>query len=633
MKKYLIIILLIIPFFGYSQAYNDIYARGIYLFVDPAASNNSILLQSPSLTSSITFTLPPSLGTNNYALTTLGNGSLTWTDPSSGSGGAAGNTGEIQFNDNGSFGASSNLFWDNTNNRLGINTNAPDYDLDVDGNIKVGSGNDNQLIIFSEQGATDYEVIFKAPDNLSADVTLRWPEEDGGANQLLITDGNGNLEWSDENTVSGNDCIGVGSDGGDEGGSNNSVTGQNGFIGGGENNSINVGSVDSFIGGGAGNSVSGDYSSVFVGENNTVNGDFSIIVSGENNTIEANYSIIFTGENNFIGSSGNYSMIGGGSDNAILSEYCAIGAGQSNTIGVNSDYSFIGAGQTNFIENSPYSSIVTGRDNSIITSASYSVIGAGDENTISGAYGFIGGGNNNYITGEYSVILSGESNTVSGDYAAIAGSEGNTAAGDYSLVIGRNSSANEDYSMAFGRNVIADHEGALVMGDGNTTSLSSSTTNQFSARFDGGYRLFTNNNVNAGSNLLGGNSSWTSISDSTLKTKILKLDPIENLNKFKKLDLYSWSYKGYEAKGIRNYGPMAQDFYRLFGKDKLGKIGSPKWISPYDFSSVSISALQGLHEKYLQNKAIIDKLEKENKSNKEKLEELKELYQELLELK
>ena len=48
----------------------------------------------------------------------------------------AGNTGEIQYNDGGAnLGASSNLFWDSSNNRLGINDGAPAVALDVQGDI------------------------------------------------------------------------------------------------------------------------------------------------------------------------------------------------------------------------------------------------------------------------------------------------------------------------------------------------------------------------------------------------------------------------------------------------------------------------------------------------------------------
>lgn len=52
----------------------------------------------------------------------------------------AGNNGEIQFNSSGSCGANSNLFWDNTNSRLGIGTNTPTETLDVDGNLYMSGG-------------------------------------------------------------------------------------------------------------------------------------------------------------------------------------------------------------------------------------------------------------------------------------------------------------------------------------------------------------------------------------------------------------------------------------------------------------------------------------------------------------
>jgi hypothetical protein len=44
---------------------------------------------------------------------------------------AAGSNGQVQFNNSGILGASSNLFWDNTNNRLGIGTAVPSQSLDA----------------------------------------------------------------------------------------------------------------------------------------------------------------------------------------------------------------------------------------------------------------------------------------------------------------------------------------------------------------------------------------------------------------------------------------------------------------------------------------------------------------------
>lgn len=59
-----------------------------------------------------------------------------WLNQAGGGATPAGSDGHIQFNDGGSaLGASSNLFWDAANNRLGINDSAPAVALDVQGNI------------------------------------------------------------------------------------------------------------------------------------------------------------------------------------------------------------------------------------------------------------------------------------------------------------------------------------------------------------------------------------------------------------------------------------------------------------------------------------------------------------------
>ncbi|MCC7571659.1 hypothetical protein KO465_10150 [Candidatus Micrarchaeota archaeon] len=58
----------------------------------------------------------------------------------------AGSTGYIQFNDNGNLGADSNLFWDNTNKRLGIGTTSPGAKLEVNGNIIASDPTDGSHV-------------------------------------------------------------------------------------------------------------------------------------------------------------------------------------------------------------------------------------------------------------------------------------------------------------------------------------------------------------------------------------------------------------------------------------------------------------------------------------------------------
>ena len=70
-----------------------------------------------------------SIGTSGQVLSSTGT-STAWITPST----PAGSTGAVQFNNAGAFGAdSTNLFWNDTNKRLGIGTNAPSSTLEVNG--------------------------------------------------------------------------------------------------------------------------------------------------------------------------------------------------------------------------------------------------------------------------------------------------------------------------------------------------------------------------------------------------------------------------------------------------------------------------------------------------------------------
>ncbi len=85
------------------------------------------------------YTFPYSDGNTNQILKTNGSGQLSWTDESGGGGStnAAGSDGQIQYNNGGTnFGGAAQLYYDDSNNRLGIGISAPDQSLHIqDGNI------------------------------------------------------------------------------------------------------------------------------------------------------------------------------------------------------------------------------------------------------------------------------------------------------------------------------------------------------------------------------------------------------------------------------------------------------------------------------------------------------------------
>ena len=76
---------------------------------------------------------------NGYILTSDANGVASWQPASGGGGSSVGTAGAIQFSDGSSgFNANANtLFWNNANTSLGINTNSPNANLEVNGSLQV----------------------------------------------------------------------------------------------------------------------------------------------------------------------------------------------------------------------------------------------------------------------------------------------------------------------------------------------------------------------------------------------------------------------------------------------------------------------------------------------------------------
>jgi hypothetical protein len=93
------------------------------------------------------------------ASTYYGDGS-NLTNIGSGSVSAAGSDGQLQYNNGGSFGGATRLYYNDTTNRVGIGTSSPGYDLDVSGStrvqdrLRVGVVNTGNGVIHQSSDAT-----------------------------------------------------------------------------------------------------------------------------------------------------------------------------------------------------------------------------------------------------------------------------------------------------------------------------------------------------------------------------------------------------------------------------------------------------------------------------------------------
>jgi hypothetical protein len=234
--------------------------------------------------------------------------------------------------------------------------------------------------------------------------------------------------------------------------------------------------------------------------------------------------------------------------------------------------------------------------NQVIASG-YGAFSYGDQVTVTSTVG-VGFGSAVTVTGTAG-FSAGASNLVSG-FAGTAIGYTCRAAGQGSVAIGYRCNATNDYDVALGyRATTLGHTGCFVFGDGSVTdSVRSSADNQFMTRFAGGYRFYTNTTTNTapiGVFLSASGNAWGSISDSTKKERFAIADQEYFLNKLASLRLGSWNYKA--DKVNRHYGPMAQEIFSSFGKDKYGKIGCDTVLTTADMDGIMMIMLQGLEKR------------------------------------
>jgi hypothetical protein len=231
----------------------------------------------------------------------------------------------------------------------------------------------------------------------------------------------------------------------------------------------------------------------------------------------------------------------------------------------------------------------------------YSTVGGGQDNVAHGSWSTVGGGVGNTCDGGASTIAGGSSNETGGNGATVGGGAFNKAHGQSSTVPGGNlNQALGNYSFAAGRKAKALHDGSFVWADQTDADFQSTADNRFHVRASGGVYLYTNSTLSSGMYLQGGGSSWIGVCDSTLKRNIREVDYQKVLEKVAELPISQWSYEA-QDESLEHIGPMAQDFYRLFG---LGD--DDKHINTLDPDGVALAAIKGL---YRQNQAQGDEID------------------------
>ena len=373
-------------------------------------------------------------------------------------------------------------------------------------------------------------------------------------------------------TASGQGADGATGPAGADGSDANVPTGH-----GGTSNSVS--GADSFIGGGNGNAVYDDYGTITAGRGNVVGVD-------DGNTTTRLYGTVGGGYTNT--ASDYSSTVSGGYTNIASGGYCTVSGGYTNTASGHS--STVSGGYTN-IANGGYSTVSGGSNN--ITNGNYTTVSGGYTNTVSDYYSTVSGGRNNIASGYSSTVSGGLFNTASGSYSTVVGGGYNTAASDYSIAMGH-------YA-----NVKAAHPGTFLFADNATgTALDSLGSNEFMVRATGGVRFYTDSGLTAGMYMASGSSSWSAVSARATKENFEAIDPVDILNKVAAMPVETWNYKSQDS-AIRHMGPMAEDFNDAFHVgDFEGR------ITAMDADGVALAAIQGLNLKLEAKQQKIDELTK-----------------------
>jgi trimeric autotransporter adhesin len=219
----------------------------------------------------------------------------------------------------------------------------------------------------------------------------------------------------------------------------------------------------------------------------------------------------------------------------------------------------------------------------------YAALAFGEQTVVTGVHG-VGLGAHNEVAG-IAGFAAGVLNECSASYCTVTGYS-SRAAGLGAVALGHRVHASADYAVALGNRAHAKLTGTFVAADASTTdSLRSSAHNQFSARYAGGYRLFTNATLTAGVTMNAGGTTWNVVSDRSRKENFAEVDGEDVLRRLRSVPVSSWNYIA-EGREVRHIGPMAQDWHAAFALND-----DPLTINQGDFDGINLAAVQALERR------------------------------------
>ena len=164
------------------------------------------LLQVPKQ-QNINYTLPITLPASNGVLVSNSTGTQSWSSVDL-SGGNQVLTGQgvatrVAFwGSSSTLTSSANLYWDNTNTRLGIGTSSPSQELEVDGDILISSNNGQLQFTGNSSGVTTINAGSQGATSINYTLPTTGPS---GTVSALISNGSGQWSWYSANNPSGQD--------------------------------------------------------------------------------------------------------------------------------------------------------------------------------------------------------------------------------------------------------------------------------------------------------------------------------------------------------------------------------------------------------------------------------------------